>query len=191
MLNFCKLSGQSLRYLQCFYAILDEMIDAMTTAGLTQSISHNFIVQMIPHHRAAIKMSENILQYSQNEQVRKIASNIVSMQTKSIADMQKILPTCSMQYNTTLQLELYQRRMELILHTMFSDMGSAPENNQLSIVFMQEMIPHHEGAICMAENTLKYEICPGLVPILCEIISSQRTGVLEMQALLRRMGVCK
>ena len=56
MKNTCLLSEDSKTYLCCFYQILDEMIQSMTTAGLTQSISHNFIVQMIPHRRAAIQI---------------------------------------------------------------------------------------------------------------------------------------
>ena len=70
------------RYLCCFYEILDEMIDGMTKAELTDSISHNFIVQMIPHHRAAIEMSHNILNYTTNIPLQDIALQIISEQTK-------------------------------------------------------------------------------------------------------------
>ena len=54
-------SNVTKRYLSRFDEILDEMIQGMTDAPLTDSISHNFIVQMIPHHQAAIQMSENHL----------------------------------------------------------------------------------------------------------------------------------
>ncbi len=47
----------------------------MSNAKLTNSISHNFIVQMIPHHEAAIEMSENILKYTSNDSLQNIASN--------------------------------------------------------------------------------------------------------------------
>lgn len=40
------------------------MIQGMTDDELDESISHNFIVQMIPHHKAAIEMSQNLLQYT-------------------------------------------------------------------------------------------------------------------------------
>lgn len=56
-----QFSDVTKQYLCCFYEILDNMIEEMTNAKLTNSISHNFIVQMIPHHQAAIKMSQNIL----------------------------------------------------------------------------------------------------------------------------------
>lgn len=43
-----QFSGTTKRYLCRFYEILDKMIQGMTGAELTNSISHNFIVQMIP-----------------------------------------------------------------------------------------------------------------------------------------------
>ena len=59
-----RFSNVTKSYLCCFYGILEEMIENMTGAALTDSLSHNFIVQMIPHHRAAIEMSHNLLQYT-------------------------------------------------------------------------------------------------------------------------------
>ena len=47
-----QFSDVTKQYLCCFYEILDNMIEEMTSAKLTNSISHNFIVQMIPHHQA-------------------------------------------------------------------------------------------------------------------------------------------
>lgn len=188
MKDSCRLTEQSKQYLTKFYEILDRMVEEMTSAELTDSISYNFIVQMIPHHQAAIAMAKNILLYTQNKNVEKIACNIISIQTKSIEDMQHILHRCSKGCNPIDDLRLYQRRMDSIMHSMFCKMDQAQETNRVDVDFMCEMIPHHEGAIQMAENTLKYEICPELVPILCDIISSQKKGVREMKMLLQRMG---
>ena len=82
MKNTCLLSEDSKTYLCCFYQILDEMIQGMTTAGLNQSISHNFVVQMIPHHKAAIQMSNNILRFTENSFVRRIAQRIIEEQAQ-------------------------------------------------------------------------------------------------------------
>ena len=59
-----QFSDVTKQYLCCFYEIPDEMIGRMCGAELTDSIGCNFIVQMIPHHRAAIGMSRNLLQYT-------------------------------------------------------------------------------------------------------------------------------
>ena len=57
----CEFHASTKDYLTAFYKILNQMIHGMEQACLTDSISHNFIVQMIPHHKAAIRMSENLL----------------------------------------------------------------------------------------------------------------------------------
>jgi len=187
MKNTCLLSEDSKTYLCCFYQTLDEMIHAMTTASLTQSISHNFIVQMIPHHRVAIQMSNNVLRFSDSTPVRRLAQRIIEEQTRGIEQMEAALAPCNQLTNAQIDLRLYQRRMDLIYRVMYSKMGSAPENNRLSAVFMREMIPHHQGAVRMAENALKYDISTELVPILRSIITQQRRGIAQMRALLSRM----
>ena len=184
----CTLRDETKQYLARFYEILDGMICGMTKAQLTNSISHNFIVQMIPHHRAAIEMSQNVLPYISSCPLRRIAGHIITSQAKSIENMQAALPQCGCPCSPEMDLRLYQRRMDLIYQTMFDRMGSAPETNNIAANFMREMIPHHEGAIHMAKNALSYGVCPELVPILCAIIASQERGVKEMKALLRRCG---
>ncbi len=188
MKNTCLLSEDSKTYLCCFYQILDEMIQSMTTVGFSQSISHNFIAQMVPHHRAAIQMSNNVLRFTENNAVRRIAQRIIEEQTQGIGQMDEALSICNQLTNPQVDLRLYQRRMDLIYREMYAKMGSAPESNALAAVFMREMIPHHHGAIRMAENALKYDICTELVPILRSIITQQRQGVAQMRALLNRMG---
>lgn len=183
----CRLSDNAKQYLEKFYCILDEMTTGMTDAELTDSISHNFIVQMIPHHKAAIEMSRNLLLYTTNLPLQNIAKRIIQEQTVSIDQMQAALPCCSGRCNSEQELCLYQRRVNQIMKTMFTEMENAGESNCINVNFIREMIPHHQGAIRMSENALRYNICPELVPILQAIIQSQCKGVREMKQLLRWM----
>lgn len=182
-----EFSNVTKNYLCRFYQILDEMIEGMESAPLTDSISHNFIVQMIPHHRAAIEMSRNLLLYTTCVPLQRIAGGIVETQTKGIADMQAALCGCSQLASTEQERCLYARRLKQITRTMFSEMSDACASNDINVSFMREMLPHHRGAIRMAENALRFPICPALTPILREIIVSQRAGVRGMERLLRCM----
>lgn len=183
----CKFSNVTKEYLTEFYCILDKMIYGMTNAELTNSISHNFIVQMIPHHRAAIEMSENILRFTTDFAVQNIATNIIAMQTQSIKNMSNIECQCSSLFNSRQDLCLYQRQFQIITQTMFTQMDNACSTNNINANFMREMIPHHRGAICMSENAIKFDICPDLIPILDKIITTQQKGIQEMNHLLRCM----
>lgn len=184
----CQLSNVAKDYLNRFYCILNEMIDGMTTAQLGDSISHNFIVQMIPHHRAAIEMSENLLQYTTCIPLQNIALGIIDEQTKSIENMQEILCECSGLKNDNDAILAYQHDVNVIIDKMVCGMNSAPNTNRLNANFMWEMIPHHKGAIAMSYTALQYDICPELVPILDAIITSQERGVGQMEQILRSIG---
>ena len=188
MIESKEFSTVTKNYLSRYYEILDEMKQGMCEPALTESISHNFIVQMIPHHRAAIEMSENLLQYTTFVPLQRIAQNIVNEQTKSIENMQSVLPHCAQLSNSEKALCLYDRRFRQITQTMFSQMRTACSNNNINANFMREMIPHHQGAIQMSKNVLQYPICPELDPILQAIITSQEKGVREMRRLLRCLG---
>lgn len=183
-----ELSIVTTRYLNTFTKILTELIQDMTSVTLSDSISRNFIVQMIPHHRAAIEMSKNLLQYTTNIPLQNIALNIVSEQTQSIADMQQVLSSCSDIRNTMQDLQNYHAKTNQIMQIMFQGMASAPYTNDINYDFVREMIPHHRGAIEMSKNALQYPICPGLIPILNAIITSQEKGVAQMEQLLKEWG---
>lgn len=187
MIHPCEMSQVTKRYLSRFYEILDEMIQEMTGAALTDSISHNFIVQMTPHHKAAIEMSQNILQYTTFIPVQKIACNIIEEQTKSIENMTDALGRCSALTNTDQELASYQRCFSQITRAMFADMQIACADNDINANFMREMIPHHEGAVRMSENALRFSLCQELPPILTSITSTQKAGIQKMEHLLRCM----
>lgn len=183
-----RLSNVTKEYLTVYHCILDEMITGMTEAEETDSISYDFITQMIPHHRAAIEMSHNILKYTTNIPLQEIAEGIIAEQTKSIENMRKIQTVCAGKNNPAMDLALYRQKNSQILQTMFLEMRNARTTNQINCDFMWEMIPHHMGAIRMARNTLQYSICPELKLILESIITSQEKGISQMQALLRAMN---
>lgn len=185
-----RLSNVTKDYLSVYHCILDEMTAGMTEVQETDSISYDFIVQMIPHHRAAIEMSHNILKYTTNIPLQEIAEGIIAEQTKSIEDMRKIQSLCAAKGNSRQELALYRRKNSQIMQTMFTEMRNARTTNEVNCDFMWEMIPHHLGAVRMSRNALQYSICPELKPILEAIITSQERGIAEMQALLRTLN-CK
>lgn len=182
-----KFSHVTMDYLAAYHCILERMIKDMTEVELTDSISYNFMIQMIPHHQAAIEMSRNILKYTTFIPLQEIAENIICEQTKSIENMRDIMCCCKKKCNSEHDLCFYQKRMDKIMETMFQEMQNARSTNQINANFMREMIPHHAGAVRMSKNALCYDICPELIPILKSIISSQEKGICQMQQFLRCM----
>ncbi len=169
-----------------FRSILRDMIKGMTEAPLTDSISLNFMIQMIPHHQAAVSMAEEFLRHGSDQALRTIASQIITEQTAGISNMQAVLKLCSSQSNHPRELFLYQNQMNRIMETMFRQMTGAFSAGNVNRDFIYEMIPHHDGAILMSQNALQYRLCPELIPVLNAIIESQQRGVHQMRQLSHR-----
>lgn len=187
-MNMCRFSNNTRDYVEKYQCILDHMIDQMTSVKLTNSISGSFITQMIPHHRAAIEMSKNLLCYTTNLPLQDMALNIISSQEKSIEDMEKVLPKCRACTNCSREIHCYANENHRIISEMDREMKSVCTDNSIDCNFMREMIPHHRGAVRMAENALRFCLCSGLVPMLEVIIVSQREGIMEMQCLLKKLS---
>lgn len=190
MTNMCQFSNNTISYLERYQYILKDMIEQMSSVVLTDSISGSFITQMIPHHRAAIAMSENLLRYTTNIPLQNIALNIISSQQKSIQDMMEAFPRCRDCRNSSSELECYKKQNDCIISNMFYEMRAAIADNNISANFMREMIPHHKGAVCMSENALQFPLCSELIPQLHAIITSQKEGIRQMQLLLFAAAGC-
>lgn len=180
MNNLCY---ESQTYLNRYYQILGQMKQDMTTIPQTSSISHNFILQMLPHHQAAINMCQNLLNYTKNPTLIKMAKDIIKEQTKSIADMEKILASCSQTQNSPSDLYIYQSKFNEITLIMFNQMQNACATNNIDNNFVHEMLPHHKGAIFMCKNVQRFNICPELRPICTSIITMQEAGVKKLEHL--------
>jgi hypothetical protein len=65
------------------------MIKMMVAMALHPSgdVDSDFVAMMIPHHQGAIEMAQAVLRYGKNEQVRRLAQEIIVTQQDEIAAM--------------------------------------------------------------------------------------------------------
>lgn len=183
----CMQNNDARKYLYVFFQILNNMEDKMLSAPITNSITINFIRAMIPHHQAAIYMCQNLLRFTDNQELERIANNIISTQTKGISEMREVAMTTSGYSNTRRDVKLYETAFFCITRNMICRMRNTPRTNNINLNFVNEMIPHHEGAIRMCENLLKYEIDPRLADIANAIIEEQSNGVRQLDEIRRRI----
>ncbi len=176
-------------YLNRFDEILNNMANQMLSQNITNSITVDFIRCMIPHHQAAIYMCDNLLRFNTFRPLQEIAHNIIQLQTKGIEQMREILNTTSGFYNTRREVNWYARRYFQITKYMIDKMRNAPREEYINLDFTNEMIPHHEGAIEMCNNLLKYRIDPRLVKVAKSIIEEQTKGIEELEKIRNQLQV--
>lgn len=190
MAKTVELSNVTKAYLDEYQKILNKMMQGMTYVTITCSISDNFIKQMIPHHMAAIKMSENVLKYTTNLDVQRIANEIIKEQTESIENMEAIQKRCCIVQNSEYEVYEYMCAFKEIAEIMFHEMCAAPISNSINVNYIIEMIVHHQGGVRMAQNVLRFCICQELIPILHCLIKMQCKQIEEMQKLLDGLKDC-
>jgi hypothetical protein len=65
---------------------MNKMMAAMTVKP-TGDVDRDFVAMMVPHHQGAIDMAKAFLRHSHNEQLRRMAQEIVVKQQQEIAAM--------------------------------------------------------------------------------------------------------
>ena len=188
MANTYLLSDEAKRYLCCYYQILDGMIQGVSAARLTQSISHNYIVQSIPRHRAAVRLCRNLLEVSNDGAVRRLAQRVAAREAEAVEALEAELPSAGQLTSPQMDLRLFQRRSDLISREMYTQMGAVPEGSQVDVLFLRQLTPHRQGGICAAQTALRYEVSTGLAPLLRSAIDTQSREVWQMRAMLNRRG---
>ena len=80
-------------YLKNFTEIYETMVQKMGSAKPTCNVDIDFLSEMIPHHEGALAMCKNVLNYTQNETLKSIATNIINTQTPQAKKLQQLLTT--------------------------------------------------------------------------------------------------
>jgi len=145
-----------------------------------------FIDGMILHHEGAIAMAEEALAKSSREEIRKLAQAILAAQQTEIAQMQQWRqdwypdagPEPMMYYAEMGHMMAMDEAMKLAMR-MDVDLGDADE--QFDRRFLEAMIPHHEGALVMAEQVLERSDRAEMQALARTILTTQQQEIEQMQ----------
>jgi uncharacterized protein (DUF305 family) len=105
-----------------------------------------FVEEMIPHHVAAVEMAQYALTQGESEYIRTLSASIISSQNVEIATMRQIAAQLRAAGIRPVAMGLSAAQMGMD-HDMSHLVGAHP----FDIVFVDMMIPHHEGALTMSK----------------------------------------
>jgi uncharacterized protein (DUF305 family) len=185
-----------------FLALNDTAMNKMM-AGMavkpTGDADRDFVVMMVPHHQGAIDMAQAELQYGHNEKLLRIAQEIVVEQLQEIAAMRLAIgesasptwatngaheaPAAAPQKATPGSDAAFLSRSNAAMDKMMTDMAVKPTGD-VDHDFVAMMVPHHQGAIDMAQAELQYGQNPQLKTIAQEIIVDQMQEITLMRLAL-------
>lgn len=145
-----------------------------------------FIDGMIVHHQGAIAMAQDALANSQREQIRQLAQEIISAQELEIAQLQQWrsqwypqAPRELQAWHSGMNHMMAMNDEQIAMMRMDVDLG--PGDEEFDLRFIDAMIPHHEGALVMAQDALVKSQRAEIQQLSQEIISSQQAEIEQMQ----------
>jgi uncharacterized protein (DUF305 family) len=160
-------AGQSLRSAEAPFlaenqAAMDKMMAAMAIKP-TGDVDLDFTAMMIPHHQGAIDMAQAELRYGDNEQLHRIAQEIVVEQLQEIAAMRLAIgepasptwvrngshdsPAVPHAHEANSGGDAaFVSRSNAAMDKMMTNMAAKPTGD-VDDDFVAMMVPHHQGAI--------------------------------------------
>ncbi|MFN6526794.1 DUF305 domain-containing protein [Nostoc sp. ChiSLP03a] len=145
-----------------------------------------FIDAMTPHHQGAVEMANVAQQKSKRPEIKKLADNIIKSQNQEITQMKQWRQTWypkagdkPMAYNSQMghMMEMSSDQMKTMM--MSQDLGAA--DAEFDLRFINAMIPHHEGAVTMAQDALSKSKRPEIKKLAQEIVKAQDIEIKQMQ----------
>lgn len=110
----------------------------------------NFIANMIAHHEGAVEMAKLALDQAKHEEIKTMANDIITAQTKEI-DMMKQWQSDWGYPSTSGDNMMDHSAMGMMDGmTMMEDSLKGKTGDEFDKAFLEQMIVHHQGAINMA-----------------------------------------
>ena len=146
------------------------------------NIDRHFIEQMIPHHEGAIAMAKVALERSKRSEILSLANDIIKAQEAEIVDMRGWYQSW---YGSTppaggFGMGMHMGGMEGDLSALKS-VSAADFDRE----FIEQMIPHHEMAIMMAQMLQASTQRAEMKQLADNIITSQSREINMMRSWLK------
>ncbi|OGE44250.1 hypothetical protein A3A45_00440 [Candidatus Daviesbacteria bacterium RIFCSPLOWO2_01_FULL_36_8] len=156
-------------------------------------IYRHFIEQMIPHHEDAITMAKLAQTKEKRSEIKQLANNIIDSQGKEIKQMKdwyknwfgKEVQIGSQVMN---QHGMIGSGMHMGMMGNDTDMARLENAADFDKVFIEEMIPHHQMAVMMANMLLSGTNRAEMKQLAENIITSQTKEINDMRSWYRIWG---
>ncbi len=143
-----------------------------------QYSDERFIDAMVPHHQGAIEMAQVALENAEHPEILALAEEIVAAQETEIGQLKSIKQE---QFGTSgVSMDMSKEQMEGM--GMAMDPQDLVNQDPFDKAFIDNMIPHHESAIAMAQVVLEESENPEIREIAEAIVDAQEREIEQMRS---------
>ena len=148
-----------------------------TTSG-AETTDGAFLAEMVPHHESAIEMAKVAQKQADHPEIKQLADDIIAAQDSEIEQMnamhERLFDQPVSEDHNTLGMDEAMMGMEMM------SMNSLEASKPFDRAFIDEMIPHHQGAILMARMELADGQDPEVMDLAQSIIDAQSSEIERM-----------
>lgn len=146
-------------------------MQGMKDIKMTGVFDCDFATLMINHHQGAILMSEEEIKNGKNPEIRELAQKIITNQNHEIEKMHTIVNN----FKTVVAKDSVdvESRLKTQMTEMMKNMHQVKLTGNTDQDFVMMMIPHHESAVKMAQEELKYGKHQELIDMAKQMINDQ------------------
>lgn len=148
---------------------------ALSSSAAGNEIDRAFVAGMVPHHESAIEMAEIAKEMGESEFVASLADDIISSQSEEIDTLSKVEGELEAAGVEPGDLGVPEHMMG-----MDGDIAALESADPFDEVFIDMMVPHHQGAIVMARVELERGQNAELQELAEAIIEAQSREIEEM-----------
>lgn len=145
----------------------------------SQPFDLQFLDTMVAHHEGAIEMAKAATTKAGSPELKTLAAKMVADQTREIAEMKRLREQFYAGKPSALNMEM--AGMADSMKGMDVAKMNAASGNAFDIEFINQMTPHHQGAIVMAREALTKAEHAELKTLANQIIAAQETEIKQMQ----------
>lgn len=147
-----------------------------TKAGSGTAVDLAFVQEMLPHHESAVDMARIAKERSDRPEIERLADAIITTQRAEISQLRSIA--------TRLQAGGVQAGSLGVPHHMMGmdgDVAALETADPFDRAFLDDMVPHHQGAIEMSRVVLDRGSDPEVRALATAISAAQAKEIEQMQ----------
>ena len=154
------------------------------TNTMMGGIDSHFIEQMIPHHEDAITMANLALARAEHPEIKTLANDIIKAQSEEIDQMKQWYKSWFGSNVPDIGVSVGQGMGMMMQGGMMdneTDIKTLENAKPFDKEFIEQMIPHHQMAVMMAQMLLRSTNRPEMKQLAENIISSQTKEINQMR----------
>lgn len=162
MINNRSNNSKVINYINKINKTINQAISQITDLPHTNSISHDFINQIISYQKFALQLVNSTLYHINNKYILTLAHSIYDTYPEIIEDMKKIKSISGNFKSCDGCINNYHKNFNLISQHIFSELKKVSRKQNINSYFLNLITIYYDGESKILQNLLRYQICPQL-----------------------------